>query len=188
MATDKRMQLLNAAAELFTQQGIQNTSTAAISRRAGVATGTLFNYFSSKDALIEELYQHARRSMIEATAVDTIDTSDYYGAFGLLWERGIEWGCSNPTAFWFFEEVSRSAYRHNSTTTVSWLRFELIAAFIREGIDRGIILDAPVNLIHTMILTTISGIVAEILVNGVDKDDYIEHSRRIVWRALTREE
>lgn len=182
---EKRERLLLAAAELFTQQGIQNTSTAAISRHAGVATGTLFNYFATKDELIEQLYGYASGSMVAATAVDTIDTGDYRAAFELLWRRGIEWGCDNPTLFWFFEEVSRSAYRNRDGSTIGWVSFDLVKEFIRIGIERKIILDAPVNLIHTMVMSVISGIVAEVLVNGADRDHFIDDSRDIVWRALT---
>ena len=181
---DKRERLLIAAAELFTTRGIQNTSTAAISRRAGVATGTLFNYFPSKDALIESLYGYASDSMVAATAVDDIDTTDYRAAFTLLWQRGISWGCDNPTLFWFVEEISRSAYRSRDELAIRWFDFHLIKAFIAEGISRGIVRDLPVDLVHTMVLSTISGIVAEILVNGADRTSYIQHSCGIVWRAL----
>lgn len=185
---DKRERLLYAAAELFTQQGIQNTTTAAISRKAGVATGTLFNYFSSKDALIEELFRHAHESMIAATAVDRIDTTDYRQAFMQLWTRGITWGCENPTLFWFVEEVSRSAFRNRNQAVIRWLDFELVREFIETGIRRGIIIDVPVSLIHTIVMSTISGIVAEILMNGADRETFIASSREIVWRALHAEQ
>lgn len=186
---EKRERLLYAAAELFTSRGIQNTSTAAISRHAGVATGTLFNYFSSKKELIEQLYALARDSMMAATSLPTVEVTaeTYEEGFRFLWRRGIEWGCENPTLFWFFEEISRSAYRAMDDTEITWLRFEGISRFIREGVAFGIIRDIPVELIHTMLLSTISGIVAEILVNGADREEYITESMKIVWKALERE-
>jgi len=47
---------MEAALKLFTQRGLHGTSTAQISKEAGVATGTLFNYFPTKDDLINSLY------------------------------------------------------------------------------------------------------------------------------------
>jgi AcrR family transcriptional regulator len=185
---DKRQRLLFAAADLFTSQGIQHTSTAAISRHAGVATGTLFNYFASKDQLIEELYDHSCESMIAATSLDSLDSSDYRTAFDLLWYRGITWGCENPKLFWFLEEITRSAYRARDDTHIRWLSLDPVKDFIAEGVSRGIIRDIPVNLIHTMIMSTISGIVAEVLVNGADRELYIGESRQIVWKALAVDE
>lgn len=46
-----RQKLLEAARALFVEDGYAEATTRAIARRAGVATGTLFNYFASKEAL-----------------------------------------------------------------------------------------------------------------------------------------
>lgn len=53
---DKRTAIIKAALKLFTERGFQGTSTAQISKDAGVATGTLFNYFPTKEDLINNLY------------------------------------------------------------------------------------------------------------------------------------
>src|SRR6478735_6559436 len=47
-----REALLEAALELFAQQGYEATTTAAIARRAGVSEMTLFRHFVTKDALL----------------------------------------------------------------------------------------------------------------------------------------
>jgi AcrR family transcriptional regulator len=54
--TDKRAALLKAATELIARNGLQSVSTAAIARKAGVAKGTLFVYFETKEQLVNELY------------------------------------------------------------------------------------------------------------------------------------
>lgn len=43
--------LRSAAARLFARKGVEGTSTREIAQDAGVASGTLFNYFASKEAL-----------------------------------------------------------------------------------------------------------------------------------------
>ena len=53
---DKRTAIIEAALKLFTERGFHGTSTAEISKEAGVATGTLFNYFPTKEDLINSLY------------------------------------------------------------------------------------------------------------------------------------
>lgn len=47
--------IAKAASTLFREKGFQQVSTRDISRAAGIATGTLFNYFPSKEALAAEL-------------------------------------------------------------------------------------------------------------------------------------
>jgi AcrR family transcriptional regulator len=51
----RRLQILEAAAELFIERGISNTSMAQVAGAAGVAKGTPYLYFESKDELLSEL-------------------------------------------------------------------------------------------------------------------------------------
>jgi AcrR family transcriptional regulator len=54
--TDKRQAILDTALLLFTERGFHGTPTSLIAKEAGVATGTLFHYFKTKEELIETLY------------------------------------------------------------------------------------------------------------------------------------
>ena len=48
--------IFQSALDLFASQGIQATSTAQISKKAEVASGTLFVHFKSKQELIDTIY------------------------------------------------------------------------------------------------------------------------------------
>ena len=56
-ATHRR--ILDAAEELFRSRGFDATTTRDIARAAGIAAGTLFNYFDSKEAIVARLAQTA---------------------------------------------------------------------------------------------------------------------------------
>ena len=49
---DREHRILAAARRLFDRRGYLNTSMEDVARRAGLAVGTLYNYFSSKDQLL----------------------------------------------------------------------------------------------------------------------------------------
>ena len=49
---ERRAQLVAAATEAFARQGVAATSVADIVRAAGVAQGTFYLYFTSKDDVI----------------------------------------------------------------------------------------------------------------------------------------
>jgi len=51
-AADKEKAILEAAVAVFAERGFWNTPTSLISKTAGVADGTLFTYFATKDDLI----------------------------------------------------------------------------------------------------------------------------------------
>ncbi len=56
-----RQRLVRAALELFTAQGFHLTTTPLIAKKAGVAEGTIYRHFASKQHLLNELYRGAAR-------------------------------------------------------------------------------------------------------------------------------
>jgi AcrR family transcriptional regulator len=47
-----RQRILDAARRLFAEKGFEPTTTRDIAHAAGIATGTLFNYFATKEAIV----------------------------------------------------------------------------------------------------------------------------------------
>lgn len=97
----KREQIVNAALKLFCENGFQQTSTANISKEAGVATGTLFLYFKSKDELINELYKECKQQMAEKLFKDLPVNEGTHAVLKQIWGRAIEWGLTDKRAFQF---------------------------------------------------------------------------------------
>lgn len=56
-----RDRLLDAARDLFTTVGYHATTTPVLARRAGVAEGTIYRHFTSKQALLNSAYQDVQR-------------------------------------------------------------------------------------------------------------------------------
>jgi AcrR family transcriptional regulator len=89
---DKKQALLEAATIAFAQSGIA-ASTATIARRAGVAEGTLFRYFATKDELINELYLHLKQQLCRSTIAGLDRTiTDNRRLTHYLWSSYITWG------------------------------------------------------------------------------------------------
>src|SRR5688572_20208073 len=56
-ALDKRRRILDAAVAVFARDGFASAKVAAIAKRAGVADGTIYLYFPSKEALLLTLFE-----------------------------------------------------------------------------------------------------------------------------------
>jgi AcrR family transcriptional regulator len=54
-----RGRILDAAVSLFRSRGFDATTTRDIAQEAGIATGTLFNYFEAKEAIVAVLAEEA---------------------------------------------------------------------------------------------------------------------------------
>lgn len=68
LSPDKRERILAAAARLIVENGLQ-CSMSAIADEAGVATGSLYNYFKSKEDLVLGVYGRVAASMTERLVV-----------------------------------------------------------------------------------------------------------------------
>lgn len=71
-----RLALLNAAEEVFGELSYDRASISEITRRAGVAQGTFYNYFPDKRAAFSELVRelnHGLRTAIRAALTDVED-------------------------------------------------------------------------------------------------------------------
>jgi AcrR family transcriptional regulator len=63
---DRRRLILDCAARLFRRHGHAKTGIAEIAREAGVAVGSVYLEFPSKEALVEHLSDELHRRVIEA--------------------------------------------------------------------------------------------------------------------------
>lgn len=94
---DKQIALLEAATEVVAEQGLA-APTSLIAKRAGVAEGTLFRYFPTKDELLNALYLDIKRSLGESMRerINRAATPDEL--VRSLWDGYIDWGIANPVA------------------------------------------------------------------------------------------
>ena len=95
---DKKQALLDAATTAFAQSGIA-ASTALIARKAGVAEGTLFRYFATKDDLLNALYLHLKQDLCQTMLANldrTITLPKEHTRN--IWNSYVDWGIRNPVA------------------------------------------------------------------------------------------
>ncbi|MGL6198920.1 MAG: TetR/AcrR family transcriptional regulator [Lachnospiraceae bacterium] len=71
----RRNEILDAAGELFMINGFDGTSTNEILEKAGIARGTLYYYFKSKEAIMDALIERQNTSMLAAASEIAADKS-----------------------------------------------------------------------------------------------------------------
>ena len=89
---DKATQLIEASIDLFAKEGFWNTPTSRIAKHAGVGTGTLFNYFESKDGLIDAVYKQLKQEWMAHLLADYPQAGPLKERVEHIWFRHIDWG------------------------------------------------------------------------------------------------
>lgn len=62
--TDKREAILSAATQIFAQHGFFQSQVADVARAAGVAAGTVYLYFRSKDDILVSLFERTMQAAL----------------------------------------------------------------------------------------------------------------------------
>ena len=74
-AEERRNEILDVAEELFVTKGYDNTSTNDILDRIGIARGTLYYHFKSKEDILNSIIERVNNSLIARARAIASDTS-----------------------------------------------------------------------------------------------------------------
>ncbi|CAN5882525.1 transcriptional regulator FatR [soil metagenome] len=123
LVDDKRRIILDAALVAFAERGYHGTAVPEVADAAGVGTGTLYRYFTSKEALVNEVYRDAKQRLrsalldgapeLEHRRPDSAQTW-----FAELWRRLGAFAKVEPDAFRFLEMQDHVAYLDNASREV----------------------------------------------------------------------
>jgi AcrR family transcriptional regulator len=70
---DRRQQILEAALDIFADQGFEGATTKEIATRAGVTPGLIYFYFPNKEELFCAAFEHNAHVMLSALQFDSAD-------------------------------------------------------------------------------------------------------------------
>src|SRR5262249_55170937 len=84
---DRRQAILESALRLFGERGFHGTTVPEIAERAGVATGTIYRYFASKEALVNTLFQIHKEAVARALMGDPPIGLPVREQFHVFWRR-----------------------------------------------------------------------------------------------------
>ncbi len=184
--TDKRQAILDTALDLFCERGFHGTPTSMITREAGVATGTLFHYFRTKEALIETLYLDIKGEMREALYAH-IETKDPIRAqIQRICANYIRWGAENPRKFQFMEQFCNapqiSAHAHEE----GMAQFTFVHDIVRRGIDEGVLKPHPLGLQFAMFGASTAAVVRLILSRAGREaiDPLMDEAFDLIWDGI----
>jgi TetR/AcrR family transcriptional regulator, multidrug resistance operon repressor len=134
---DKRNAILKSTLELIKDNGFHGTPISMIAKNAGVASGTIYHYFTSKDAIIMELHYQIKNEMVAAMFNDGGTKKEYKQQFFDGWINLCKYFINNPSSLFFHEQFNSSPYakivaKKNPKGTVS--KFN---DFFQFGMDKG---------------------------------------------------
>ncbi|HEY1719762.1 MAG TPA: TetR/AcrR family transcriptional regulator [Magnetospirillaceae bacterium] len=129
---NKRAAIIDAAVTLFAHKGFYGTTVPEIAEKAGVATGSIYLYFQTKEALVNAALAERKQGMYDAFSGAASGGGDLEARFRRTWRALVAYAVAHPADFLFFEMHHHAAYL-DPATHESGQKIMLVAIdFMRE--------------------------------------------------------
>lgn len=162
---ERPRQLIDAAFEVFSDQGLEGARLDEIARRAGVSKGTIYLYFASKEELFRAVVEAKVISVIEAAEQDAQRraSEELSGADDLRRHMTRQWDHLRSRTYLSMYRLVHAELHHFPDlmrfygNEVVERSLRLTASIIARGIARGEFVDADplvtARLVASMLLT-----------------------------------
>ncbi|WP_020528612.1 TetR/AcrR family transcriptional regulator [Flexithrix dorotheae] len=185
---DKRAKILAAALKLLVEQGFHSTPTSAIAKAAGVANGTLFHYFKTKDELILGLYADIKKDSLRKILQGIEGQQSVKAKVKTIWYNSINWSITEKEKHNFKQQFMHSPYATQLSQEDLEEELKLFSDMIKEGIEKKILKDIPIDLIYHITHYQMLAIVSYLNLNPhlIEDADFYELAFELFWDNIKR--
>jgi AcrR family transcriptional regulator len=184
---DKRNAILDAATRLFAERGLTAAPTSEISKQAGVAEGTLFTYFKTKDDLINALYREIKLELADAMMSDFPRKKSVGTRLRHVWDRWVNWGVANPEQQKVLAQLTVSEVLTKESRDAGSAPFVEFQKMIRDAIEqRAFRNDVPVELISRSLAALVEATIDLTVSNRSKAKQYRDSGFQMFWAGITK--
>jgi TetR/AcrR family transcriptional repressor of multidrug resistance operon len=133
---DKRTQILIAAESVLAERGFYAFSMQNLANTAGVAAGTLYRYFDSKEALMNELQKFIREQSANIILAGFSECPTIKEKYNLVWQNIFDCVIANPRRLTLIEILHCIPnVDQENITLFENDAFKPLISFYQQGID-----------------------------------------------------
>lgn len=185
-AVERKNEILDVAERLFCAKGFDNTSTNDILNEIGIARGTLYYHFKSKEDILDAMIERLTNQMVAKAATIALDES--IPVLERLTRTIMSLNVDNELGNMIMEEVHRpqNALMHQKLENILLARVnKLITKIAEDGIKQGIIqTDYPAEAVE--MIMTYSYIAFDSMVQYSEEEEqrkimgFVYHAERVL--------
>ncbi|MEX1311216.1 MAG: TetR/AcrR family transcriptional regulator [Candidatus Sulfomarinibacteraceae bacterium] len=167
---EKRPLILQAATEVFAEQGFAAVTVAEIANRAGIGKGTVYEYFTSKEELLFAVFEWINERIFERISEELDAGGTTLQRFQRLLDLGAEITRDQVDMqavvldFWAASRGTKSEERYNQACRTTFRAYRrLIADVVREGqANRELRPEVDADAVATMVVAAMDGLGVQI--------------------------
>ena len=138
----RKTEIIDTAQNLFLQKGYLDTSVRDIVNKVGIAKGTFYHYFSSKEQLMKEMVDRIIDQSVKIySSIEESDEMTFLEKINSIFEKMWYWKMGNKEL-----TVIKSFLQKNNSNNDIWLYLRkssvqdlspILAELIKGGVDNG---------------------------------------------------
>lgn len=185
---EKTRKILDTALRLFVEFGFHGTPTSKIAQEAGVANGTLFNKFATKEELIVALYIDIKTRMHKYVTQNSTQESTLKETLKGQYLASLYWALENKDEFIFVQQFKSSPFHVLITEQQIEESIKPFCDMLQQGIDAKILKPLPLDYLFTLISSHTFGLNEYLLNNQFTKAKQhaiISDTFDLLWDMIT---
>jgi TetR/AcrR family transcriptional regulator, repressor of fatR-cypB operon len=184
---DKRDRILDAALGLFAERGFHGTSVPEIAEAAGVAAGTIYRYFESKEQLVNALYQEHKGRLGHCLSDGFPWDAPMREQLRQVWHRVVTFGQKNPMAMAFLERHHHAPYLDDESRRIEGQLHALGTGAIEAAQRAQAVKDGPPDLIIAFLFGVYGGLMREVWAGRLEPSAAtFDRAEELLWEAIRR--
>ena len=150
-SVETRDRIVKAAISVFGQVGYDAAAMSEVATQAGVAKGTLYLYFPSKEKLFEEIYLQCLAERLQACGVDTEERLSVMEKLCRRLRNGTRWELAEPVKNRLVRAyLTHPVFGKQVENVVESLNTQALTPIFQHGIASGELRTLPLALLMEM--------------------------------------
>ena len=181
-AVDRPAAIRRALRNLVAERGFHGASMGAVAKEAGVATGTAYVHYESKEELVYATYLEIKAELSAAVMAGLDETAQPFEAWHHILTTSYEYLAEEPERARFLTQLEESPFYEEAHARLMAMGDPLYEAAQAEEMV-GLLVPLPTEVIYALSF----GVAVRLIAAGVQlKTEEVDLLVDATWRAVTR--
>jgi len=182
---EREAQLLDAALRLFSDRGFDGTPVPIIAKLAGVATGSLYRIYPSKENLANAVYRRWKSELARQLTEDVPLDGPPRQLFHHFWSRLARFAREAPRAFVFLELHHHAPYLDKRNRALEEATLRPIVMALETAMTAEVVRKMTPAALIAMVWGAMTGLVKGARLGYLELTDAVlDETEEALWTAL----
>tara|TARA_B100000963_G_scaffold164842_1_gene143123 strand:- start:803 stop:1408 length:606 start_codon:yes stop_codon:yes gene_type:complete len=183
--TKNRQAIIKAGIRIFIDKGVSETTVRDIIRSTGLASGTFYNYFNSKEEVLVAIFDDFAKEIGRTVRDDNVEPKNFEEFLRIKLTRFFKFVSSKPEIFMIMSNNHNLVNNFSINTPQIILEIDYLKEEISDYIKKGVFPNFDVEL-FTLVIRPITDSLAQEMMSQkkIDINKYTEKCIKFLTKGL----